>query len=551
MKILPAIRFNSSGDRTVVYLGALLLLLCVLAVWPHLQRALGDSWLPRIDNAQDIVSLVSLLMVAVFGGVLLTMKTRLRDIEVERGVDSHAALHDSLTSAANRRHFETRLGQLLEDGNLSHTLLMIDLDRFKPINDLYGHAAGDALLREITLGLKRLVHHTDLVARLGGDEFAILLPDTSTTKAEQTALAVLRFVTKFRLTWEGERLSVGASIGLVNIDQTGLTSATLLAASDEALYAAKEAGRGAIFAADVHVESGDATTFRRIDSEVTEAFASKRSHEPEDGRKQQACAMLMTNLEPDNAVDRRRAHGARRRHEVKHWISIEPQTIGDRIIPGMLMRELVSDAITKKDGGADFVRWVMAMALDAASRLTPASVGRVNFVLPVPARAFVVVPGLAEELLRSNALALVPIRHITFILHGVEKVYDSPILKEVHQRFNDSDFHLGYEIRADNLEVLAPLRYIPFTEVHLGRELIRKLRPGSSDNATLDALLAVMDSTGTTLVAACVDTQEEVDLLTSKGIKRFSGPVTGSLRPLHDVLAGLPKASEVRSSEKL
>lgn len=543
MKDLIARRFHSPEGNTTALLGALILVLSVLAVWPHLVGALGFDWLPHIANAQGIAAVGAILIAAYLAVTVLVMKSRLQEIEAARGIDNHAALHDPLTNAANRRHFESRLSELLEDSNPSHTLLMIDLDRFKPINDLYGHAAGDALLREITLGLKRLVRQSDLVARLGGDEFAILLPDTKSSKAEQTALSVLRFVMKYRLNWEGERLSVGASIGLVNINQPGLEAATLLAASDEALYAAKESGRGAIYAADLPTELGENTSYRRVNSEVNEAFSAKRSHEPEDGRKQEVSARLMTNLCTGNTGDRRRENGARRRHEVKHWVSMEPKTIGDNNIPGMLMRELIADATAKSDGGADFVRWVVAMALSAASRLSPAEIGRIHFVLPVPAKAFVVVPTLADELMRSNALSLVPIRHITFVLHGVDKVYDSPVLKEVHHRLSSSDIRFAYEIRADNLDVLAPLRYIPFAEVHLGRELIKKLRPGSTDNPTLDALLAVADSTGITLVSACVDTQEEVDLLTSKGIKRFTGPVAGASRPLHDVLTGLAKSA--------
>ncbi len=548
MKDMSARKFVNPTDHSVLFLSTLMLTLCVLALWPHLSGVLGIRWLPPIKYAQVIATYCSIAMVIYFGVKVLRLTSRLRELEEARGVDNHAALHDSLTGAANRRHFENSLNQLLEDNTPSHTLLMIDLDRFKPINDLYGHAAGDALLREITAGLKRLVRRDDLVARLGGDEFAILLPGIGNSKAENSALDVLRFVMKYRLTWEGERLSVGASIGLVNINQPGLDAATLLAASDEALYAAKESGRGAVYAADLSAEPGQPTTFRRINSELSVAFAGKRSHEPEDGRKQEAGARLMTNLALDDADDRRRVHGARRRHDVRYWVSIEPKTAGNELTPGMLMRELIGDAAAKKDGGADFARWVVAMALSAASRLTPAEVGRIHFVLPVPARAFVVVPTLVDEILRSNALSRVPIRHITFILHGVEAVYDSPVLKEVHQRLSASDFRLGYEIRADNLEVLAPLRYIPFAEVHLGRELMKKLRPGSADNATLDALLAFMDSTGTTLVSSCVDTQEEVGLMTNKGIKRFTGPVSGSPKPLHEVLAGLSRHSDPQLS---
>ncbi len=542
-------KLTRAAEVPAFFLCTAMLVLGVLATWPHLIATLGFAWLPPITHAQGIAAYLSLAIIVYLGIRVYKLNANLQELEAARGVDNHAALHDALTGAGNRRQFESCLDQLLQDSAPSHTLLMIDLDRFKPINDLYGHAAGDALLREITQGFKRLVRRDDLVARLGGDEFAILLPGISSGKAEKSAMDVLRFVMKYRLTWEGERLSVGASIGLVHIKQPGLDAATLLAASDEALYAAKESGRGAIYAADPGLEPGQATTFRRINAELNVVSRGKRSHEPEDGRKQEASARLMTNLAFSNAEDRRREHGARRRHDVRHWVSVEPKTAGDGITPGMLMRELIHDAIARSDGGADFVRWVMAMALSAASRLSPAEVGRIHFVLPVPAKAFVIVPTLVDELLRSNALSRVPIRHITFVFHGVESVYDSPVLRQVCERFSASDFRVGYEIRADNLEVLAPLRYIPFSEVHLGRELMKKLRPGSSDNATLDALLAVMHSAGTALVSTCVDTEEEVDLLTRKGIERYSGPVSGSPQSLHEVLSGLSSLNDVRHQE--
>ncbi len=527
------------GRYTYLYVFSLVLLLSVLALQPHMMSEFQLTLIPAVNNAQGIALFFAIISVAGMGAAVLVLTSRLRKLEVARDAQGHAALHDALTGAANRRHFEIFLDKLINDASPSHALLMIDLDRFKPINDLYGHAAGDALLKEITVGFKRLVQPADLVARLGGDEFAILLTNRSNASIEKSAIDVLQFVASYRLNWENERLSVGTSIGLVNINRKGLSTKDLLAASDEALYAAKEAGRGAIYCAERSNAENPTTTFRRINEPAAQTVSSARSHEPVDGRRQELQGLLMASQSSADNTDRRRVHGARRRHEVKHWVRIEPTTVGDAVSPGMSMRELLSDAASKGDGGADFARWVMAMALDSASRLTPAALGRINFVLPLPARALVTVPGLADELMRSNALAHLPIRHLTFILHGVTSVYDSTILKQVCQRLANSDIKLGFEIRADNIEVLAPLRHIAFNELHLGREVIKKLRPGSTDNATLDALLAVVERTETTLVAPNIDTPDEMKLLINKGIKRFAGPVVGTPEPLHNILQRL------------
>lgn len=539
MKDITCPEASHSGRHTLIYLIILLAILCLLALWPDFSKALNVNWLGAIHNTQHVALVSAILMVACLGCAVVILLSRLNTLQAARSIDSHAALHDVLTGAANRRQFEQQLEQLLLDSKPSHTLLMVDLDRFKPVNDLYGHAAGDALLREITLGIKRLVSHQDIVARLGGDEFAMLLPDKTTICAEQTAIDVLNFVSGFRLAWEGQYLSVGASIGLVHIDKPGLAAGVILAASDEALYAAKEAGRGAIFSADMPADAETPTSFRRISGEVFEARPSANSHLPEDGQQQELRARLMSNQFSVLDQERRRLHGARRRYEIRHWINVEPATIGNSITPGLSMRELISDASARSDGGADFARWVLAMALDAASRLNPVSLGRIDFVLPMPARAFSVVPTLADELMRSNALSYLPIRHLTFILHGVSAVYDSEALRQSCHRLRTSDVRLGYEIRSDNLDALAPLRHIPFDELHLGRELIKKLRPGTTDSATLDALLAVEAKSSLLLVAACVETPDEVNTLTSMGIKRSTGPISGSLVPLHALLAEL------------
>ncbi|MFK8081612.1 MAG: diguanylate cyclase [Granulosicoccus sp.] len=533
--------------NTIVYLVILLCVMSLFALWSDGHTLLTGLSLLQINNVRDFTLLTAVIMVAGLGFTSLYLLARLRTLETAHNIDSHAALHDALTGAANRRQFELRLDQLLEDDPPAHTLLMIDLDRFKPINDLYGHAAGDALLRDITQGMKRLVHRDDLVARLGGDEFAMLLTGKVGKSAEQTALDVLQFVSRYRLAWEGQRLGVGASIGQVSIDRQGLTQALLLTASDEALYAAKEAGRGAIFAAELALADDQPTHFRRVDAQNATALPSANSHVPEDGTRQELRARLMTNLLTPEHTDRRRVHGARRRYETRHWVSLEPATVGDRLTPGMSMRELIGDASARGDGGADFVRWMMAMALDAASRMNPVSLGHVDFVLPVPARAFLVVPDLADELMRCNALSHLPIRHITFILHGLAPACDSAEMQNMYAQLTARDFRLGYEIRADNLEVLAPLRHIPFDEIHLGRELLKKLPSVADKSPTVDALLAVTEKNGTSLVTTCVDTQAEATLLSDLGIKRFSGSATGPCAPVHELMSSLinPAAKEL------
>ena len=530
--------------------GALLPWLSVPGIGPLLPgAATGQTPLP--------VMLAALLAVAALGVSVVrqpgreramaaeheALLARCETLEAARDADEHAALHDPLTGSANRRQFERRLERLVADEAPAHALLMIDLDRFKPVNDLHGHAAGDALLKDIAAGLARLTGPDDLVARLGGDEFAVLLSGTTSAATERCALSMLEFVTRYRLNWQDQRVSVGTSIGIAAIDRPGLVPAAPLATADNALYAAKEAGRGAVFYQESGPEAAGASDappiLRRIDAGTPEPVSSARSHEPEDGRRQELHAMVMASLAPAGTAAPASRRGSRQRKEIAQWIAIEPLTVGDSLSPGTSARELLDGAATRADGGADLARWMLIMALDAASRLSAATLGRTCFVLPIPARAVVAVPGLAEELLRMNALAHRPVRHLTLVLQGVAPVYDNPALAHFHRRMHTSGVRLGFEIRASTLDVLAPLRHTAYDELHLGRELVRNLRPGSSGYAAVETLLTVAERSELTLVASGADSMDAVRHLGLMGVDRFAGPVIGSLESLHTVLSRL------------
>jgi len=521
---LPSIKLiGGSLLRAAVGLVCLLGILAVVAV------VLNDgNPLSLKGGGTSVLLTLAILTVIVLAAAVVFLQVRLSQLERARGVDNHAALHDPMTGAANRRNFELQLNQMIAEKKPAHALLMIDLDRFKPVNDLYGHAAGDALLQGISTGLARVAGANDIVARLGGDEFAMLLRQTTPKASAASALAALDFVSKYRLTWQGQRVSVGASIGIVLIDRRGLKPMDLLTAADEALYSAKEAGRGAVFAAVLAKDVSQPVTLIRIDAGTPEPVRSARSHEPLDGRRQVLLGTEMACLsspQPSSNASSRR--GSRRRHEIGFWVNAEPQTIGDAQSPGILMRELLDDASARSDGGADLARWMLIMALDAASRLTPTKISRIGIVLPIPARAVVVVPDLADELMRINALAHLPIRHLTFVLHNVAPVYDNPAIAQFHQRLKVSDVRLAFEIRASTLDVLAPLKTVPYDELHLGRELLKNVQPGTSGRAAVEAIVTVADKSGTTVVAAGVSNVDDARQLALMGVDRFYGSFAG------------------------
>jgi len=165
-----------------------------------------------------------------------------------------ASTHDSLTGLMNRQAFEQALEQQVNDRRPSTSwrpfcLLALDLDRFKAVNDTSGHAAGDALLREVSALMENRLRRGDMVARVGGDEFAAVLHDCNLGTAVAVAQSICEQVENYELAWGDARHRVGVSIGVVQSDESFKSGAQMMATADAACYEAKKAGRGQVRAA--------------------------------------------------------------------------------------------------------------------------------------------------------------------------------------------------------------------------------------------------------------------------------------------------------------
>ncbi len=164
------------------------------------------------------------------------------------------ANHDALTELPNRRQFEQRLQMLLQNiDNLEekHVVCVLDLDRFKIVNDTCGHAAGDELLRQIGLLIQKQVRKTDLLARLGGDEFGILFGHCGIEEAQAVAQSLQNSLQAYRFVWQDKVFTIGASIGLTQITQTGSEMSSVMTAADLACYTAKNQGGDRIHSYEV------------------------------------------------------------------------------------------------------------------------------------------------------------------------------------------------------------------------------------------------------------------------------------------------------------
>ena len=176
-------------------------------------------------------------------------QARLIEAEHERTLEAQAgaerlARHDSLTGLPNRRFFTEVLGRITANAEHPAAVMMIDLDRFKPVNDIYGHDAGDLVLSELA---QRFIAHRDelgTVARLGGDEFAVVFPSSNDRSHAARVAQLLSVIISRPIQLEDAVVEVGAAIGIALFPHDGTSPAALLRAADLAMYQAKTGGQG-------------------------------------------------------------------------------------------------------------------------------------------------------------------------------------------------------------------------------------------------------------------------------------------------------------------
>lgn len=193
---------------------------------------------------------------------------------------SHQATHDVLTGLFNRRDFEIKVKHAIrhaEGGDKEHSLLYMDLDQFKVINDTCGHIAGDELLKQYTAKLAELVRHGDTLARIGGDEFGLLLEDCPHQQALLVAGKIQDMTQRFRFAWGEKTFGIGISIGMISINHHSHSVIDVISRVDAACYMAKEAGRGRIY---VHDAADQALLTRHGEMEwtprITQALEEQR-----------------------------------------------------------------------------------------------------------------------------------------------------------------------------------------------------------------------------------------------------------------------------------
>jgi len=216
-----------------------------------------DSELPRLAKGLDLGANDYLIRPVDRNELLARVRTQIRRKRLEERLRENyqrslsLALTDELTGLYNRRYVFAHLSELLgrmTEGSGDTALMLVDVDHFKQVNDCHGHPAGDAVLRELAKRAMRQVRSVDLVGRLGGEEFVVVMPETSLggaiVVAERLRIAVAD--EPFILQGKSDKLPLTVSIGIAMTGEGYDTLETLMQRADDALYAAKNAGRNRI-----------------------------------------------------------------------------------------------------------------------------------------------------------------------------------------------------------------------------------------------------------------------------------------------------------------
>ncbi|MBH3472350.1 EAL domain-containing protein [Pseudomonas putida] len=403
-------------------------------------------------------------------------------------VDAHAriqhlSLHDPLTGLANRNKLARHLEQALLRGNDSPplSLLLLDLDNFKPINDSLGHAAGDAVLQEVATRLRDTTRDGDLVARLGGDEFILVLSGMDNRSEVDRFCARLIDLLQHPITFDSQLLHVGVSIGVAQTRTQGFDAGELIRCADIALYQAKADGKN---------------TWRYFAAEMNQQIQYRRQLE-NDLRRALRNQEFELHYQPRYRLSDRRIVAV---EALLRWQHPQEGLLGpDTFIPLAEQSDII----------VALGRWVLREACRTAHDWPADILVSVN-LSPAQFLRSDVVADVREVLLDTSFPAQRLELEITenVMLNDIEGALGTMLsLKELGVRLNMDDFGTGYSS-------LGYLRTYPFDSIKIDKRFINGLNSsGGRDRAVVQAIINLGEAMGLTVTAEGVESEQQLKAL--------------------------------------
>ncbi len=472
----------SSGFRVVGRNGEVRHIKAVGAVYEDSsggKKIIGANW----DVTDDVLMQEELR--------LAKSKTELqnRHLVQAKSTMEHAALHDALTGLANRRYLDQRLHEIHEGHYV--TVLHIDLDRFKEINDTFGHAAGDLILKEAARNLRALIYPGDFLARIGGDEFVVIsAPENAQRDYAHLANNLVSAMSRPVL-YNGHECRVGASIGFASGNTTNESAGQILINADIALYEAKRRGRNRVEPFTENLRQ-TAVNNKHVADDILRAFEQKQFvayYQP------QFCSQTYEILGFEALV---------------RWNHPEK---------GLL----TPDAFLKIAESLKVVSSIDAIVLDQAydqfQRLQANGVNIPKFSVNLSAQR------LKEEALfeKMSALPFKPGSLSVELLESISFEGDDQELSEQIDRLRD----IGVDIEIDDFgtgraSILTLLKLMP-RRLKIDRQLVFPIVESANQRALVRSIVDIGRSRGIEIIAEGVETMQHAEILRDLGCHALQG----------------------------
>ncbi|MEP2235087.1 MAG: EAL domain-containing protein [Alteripontixanthobacter sp.] len=418
---------------------------------------------------------------------------------------SRLAEYDNLTGLANRHRMERRLDQTLKKlkaAKRSFALVMLDLDRFKQVNDSLGHPAGDELLKQVSDRLRKIIGAKGEIARVGGDEFQIIMPDAE-DRGDLGDLAdeIIEMISQ-PYSIDGSRATIGTSIGMAIAPYDGVEADELVSAADMALYAAKGGGRGQFrfYSSDLKEE---ANLSRQIEEDLRDALARDE---------------IELHYQPlVNAKS----------HEVECFEALIRWNHSQR---GPVSPELFIPIAEETKLIFDIGEW----ALERACRDAMEWPKNVKVAVNLSAMQFTTddLPGLVERALQRSGLeaARLELEITENVFLGdprdTERIFAE--LKALGVRLALDDFGTGYSS-------LGYLRHAPIDKIKIDQSFVRGCTQGGNNSAIISAVVNLATALGMETVAEGVEAADELELVAARGCHLVQGYIFSRPLPQDDV----------------
>ena len=421
---------------------------------------------------------------------------RTSELQEAQARAQHLADHDALTGLPNRRLLEDRLTQALalsQRNRMQTAVMFVDIDRFKAINDSLGHAAGDALLKEISLRLVNQLRLGDTICRIGGDEFVVVLPEVKrSSDVAQVAQKVIEQLAQ-PVPLEARELIVTASIGIAVFPDDGGDAETLIRNADAAMYAAKELGRANY---QFFTERMNQSASRRLalESDLRRALG-----------KDELRVHYQRIVEADGA--RPASHEA-----LVRWQHPERGLV----LPGEFIQLAEDTGLILRIGEwvlREACRWAQrAGGVPVAVNLSPRQFNDARLAETV-AQALAE-SGLAPHLLELEITESTAMQHTDATLATLEK------LKRLGVSISIDDFGTGYSS-------LAYLRRFPVDKLKIDRSFVAVAPADKEQAAIISAIVALAHALQIEVVAEGVETEAQREFLARCGCDYLQGYLIG------------------------